>query len=78
MQSFSHITVCEVLNTAMLIVDSFLCGYRTIGMLDWNSLIDDRKKIPDLLVVPNVKVTVINLYYRLLMNTIYQRPKTTQ
>lgn len=25
-------------------------------MLDWNSLIDDRTKTPDLLVVPNVEV----------------------
>lgn len=61
----------------MLIMDSFLCGYRTIDMLDWNSLIDDRENIPDLLVVPNVKVSVIKLYYRILINTLYQRPKTT-
>lgn len=46
----------------MLIMESFLCGYRTIDLLDWNSLIDDREKIPDLLVVPNVEVSVLNLY----------------
>lgn len=45
----------------MLIMDSFLCGYRTIDILDWNSLIDDREMIPDLLVVPNVEVRAINL-----------------
>lgn len=59
---YSHIVVCEVLNTAIPIMDSFLCGYRTIDMLEWNSLIDDREKIPDLLVVPNVEVSVIKLY----------------
>lgn len=43
-------------------MDSFLCGYRTIDLFDWNSLIDDREMIPDLLVVPNVEVSVINLF----------------
>lgn len=41
----------------MLVMDSFLCGYRTIDILDWNSLIDDRDKILDLLLVPNVEVS---------------------
>lgn len=33
-------------------------------MLDWNSLIDDRTKISDLLVVPNVEVSSIKHYKR--------------
>lgn len=60
MQSFSCITVCEVLTTAskaLLIMSSFFCGPRTIDLLDWNSLLDDRAKMSDLLVVPNVEVS---------------------
>lgn len=30
-------------------------------MLDWNSLIDDREKVSDLLVVPNVEVSAVKL-----------------
>lgn len=50
--------------------------YRTIDLLEWNSLIDDREKIPDLLVVPNVEVSVIKLYLN--SNTLYRKPKTAQ
>ncbi|KAM9447171.1 proline dehydrogenase 1, mitochondrial [Clarias gariepinus] len=32
-----------------------LCSSGTIDMLDWNSLIDERTKISDLLVVPNIE-----------------------
>lgn len=46
----------------MLIMNLFLCVYRTIDILDWNNLIDDREKIPDLLLVPNVEVRVLKLY----------------
>uniref|UniRef100_H2UYX0 Proline dehydrogenase n=1 Tax=Takifugu rubripes TaxID=31033 RepID=H2UYX0_TAKRU len=56
---FSCITVCGVLSTAikaLLIMSSIFCGYRTIDMLDWNSLFDDRAKNYDLLVVPNVEL----------------------
>lgn len=38
-------------------MSSIFCGYRTIDMLDWSSLLDDRAKISDLLVVPNVEVS---------------------
>lgn len=38
---------------------STLCLDRTIDVLDWNSLIDERTKISDLLVVPNVEVSSI-------------------
>ncbi|XP_072520972.1 proline dehydrogenase 1, mitochondrial isoform X2 [Salminus brasiliensis] len=32
-----------------------LCSSGTIDILDWNSLIDDRTKVPDLLLVPNLQ-----------------------
>lgn len=38
-------------------MSSIICGTRTIDMLDWNSLLDDRAQISDLLVVPNVEVS---------------------
>lgn len=38
-------------------MSSIFCGSRTIDLLDWNSLLDDRAKISDLLVVPNVEVS---------------------
>ncbi|GAA6104863.1 proline dehydrogenase 1, mitochondrial [Tachysurus ichikawai] len=33
-----------------------LCSSGTIDMLDWNGLIDERTKISDLLMVPNLEV----------------------
>uniref|UniRef100_A0A672IGE8 Proline dehydrogenase n=1 Tax=Salarias fasciatus TaxID=181472 RepID=A0A672IGE8_SALFA len=35
---------------------AFFSPHRCIDMLDWNSLIDDRTKISDLLVVPNIEL----------------------
>lgn len=40
---------------------SIICGSRTIDMLDWNSLLDDRAQTSDLLVVPNVEVSATEL-----------------
>lgn len=46
-------TVCVCVCLTM----SLFCSCRTIDLLDWNSLINDRTKISNLLVIPNMEVT---------------------
>lgn len=43
----------------------FIMFPRTIDLLDWNSLINDRTKISNLLVIPNVEVSYTHIYTHL-------------
>lgn len=55
---------------ALIIMYSF---YRTIDILDWNSLINDRAKVSELLVVPNVEVSATDCTKRNTSQSILKR-----